>query len=120
MNALRRRHPPGQPYRRVRGDIEFSHRWTTRKDGTRLRLLIVRPAVPRQGVPGVLWIHGGGYAIGTPEQFRTTAKRLVTASNAVVVMPDYGCRPRRPSPLLWTTAMTRWVALRSQRRDWRG
>ena len=99
LNALaRRRQRPGQEKSRIRGDIEVAQRWATRRDGSPLRLLVVRPAVPRQGVPGVLWIHGGGYAIGTPEQSLATAKRLVTASNAVVVLPDYRLSTTAPYP----------------------
>lgn len=99
MNALaRRRHRPGQEKSRVRGDIEVSQRWATRRDGSPLRLVVVRPAVPRPAVPGVLWIHGGGYAIGTPEQSLATARRLVTVSNAVVVLPDYRLSVEAPYP----------------------
>jgi acetyl esterase/lipase len=99
MNALaRRRHRPGQEKSRVRGDIEVSQRWAARRDGSPLRLVVVRPAVPREGVAGVLWIHGGGYSIGTPEQSAATAKRLVTATNCVVVLPDYRLSTEAPYP----------------------
>jgi len=54
--------------------------------------------VASQGVPGVLWIHGGGYAIGTPAQSLATVKRLVGASNAVVVLPDYRVSTEAPYP----------------------
>ncbi|WNB84814.1 alpha/beta hydrolase [Cellulomonas sp. ATA003] len=46
----------------------------------------------------VLWIHGGGYAIGTPEQSRATAERLVAASGCVVVLPDYRLSTEAPYP----------------------
>ena len=99
VNALTRRHRrPGSTSQRVRGDIETAQRWATRRDGSPLRLLVVRPAVPRTGVPGVLWIHGGGYAIGAPEQSLATARRLVTATNCVVVLPDYRLSVEAPYP----------------------
>ncbi|WP_217637278.1 alpha/beta hydrolase [Geodermatophilus telluris] len=99
MNALaRRRHRPGRERSQVRGDIEVTQRWTPRRDGSPLRLLVVRPAVPRRQAPGVLWIHGGGYALGTPEQSLATARRLVTAANAVVVLPDYRLSVQAPYP----------------------
>ncbi len=99
MNALaRRRHRPGHEPSRVRGDIEVTQRWASRRDGSPLRLVVVRPAVPRQQVPGVLWIHGGGYAIGAPEQSLATVRRLVTVSNAVVVLPDYRLSVEAPYP----------------------
>jgi len=99
LNALtRRRHRSGRETSRVRGDIEVAHRWATRRDGSPLRLLVVRPAVPRQGVPGVLWLHGGGYAAGSPEVSVATARRLVAASNCVVVLPDYRLSVEAPYP----------------------
>ena len=114
LNAVTaRRRTPGVGSSRVRGDVEVAQRWTTRRDGTPLRLLLVRPAVPRRGVAGVVWIHGGGYAIGTPEQSRATARRLVAATDCVVVLPDYRLSTRAPYPaalddcydaLLWLRA----------------
>lgn len=99
LNALsRRRWRPGSMRRRIHGDIEETQRWTTRRDGSALRLLVVRPAVPRTDVAGVLWIHGGGYAIGTPEQSRATARRLVAATSCVVVLPDYRLSTEAPYP----------------------
>ena len=99
MNALTtRRRRAGATTSRVRGAVEVGRRWTTRRDGQPLRLLVVRPAVPRTGVPGVLWIHGGGYAIGAPEQSRATAERLVAATDCVVVLPDYRLSTRAPYP----------------------
>jgi acetyl esterase/lipase len=98
-NALpRRRRRPGRSSSRIRGDIETAQRWSTRRDGSPLRLLVVRPAVPRDGVPGVLWIHCGGYAIGSPEHSLSTARRLVAATNCVVVLPDYRLSVDAPYP----------------------
>jgi acetyl esterase/lipase len=99
LNALtRRRHRPGQETTRIRGDVEVGLRWATRRDGSPLRLVVVRPAVRREEVPGVLWIHGGGYAMGHPEMSLVTAERLAIASNAVVVLPDYRLATEAPYP----------------------
>ena len=46
----------------------------------------------------MLWIHGGGYAIGTPEQSRATARRLVAATDCVVALPDYRLSTQAPCP----------------------
>jgi acetyl esterase/lipase len=98
VNALARRRRPGTGSSRIRGDIETAQRWIPRRDGSPMRVLVVRPAVPRAGVTGVLWLHGGGYAIGTPEQSLGTARRLVTATNCVVVLPDYRLSTEAPYP----------------------
>ena len=98
LGLRRPRQHPGPPRGRVRGDVEEVQSWTTRRDGTPLRLLVVRPAVQRPGVPGVMWLHGGGYAIGAPEQSRATARRLVAATDCVVVLPDYRLSTQAPYP----------------------
>ena len=86
------------PRTRVRDDIQISGRWATRRDGSPLRLVVVRPVVPRDGATGVLWIHGGGYAFGSPDISMPTARRLVAATDCVVVLPDYRLSTQQPYP----------------------
>lgn len=43
--------------------IQFSEDWITRKDGSKMHICIFRPLIHKDGVPGVLWMNGGGYAI---------------------------------------------------------
>jgi acetyl esterase/lipase len=49
-------------------------------------------------VPGLLWIHGGGYLIGVPEQDDAYILRFVEASGCVVVSPDYTLALDKPYP----------------------
>lgn len=69
-----------------------------RVDGSKLRLCVYSPATPKQNVPGILWIHGGGYAIGAPEQDALFINRFIAASGAVVVAPDYTLSVDAPYP----------------------
>lgn len=39
--------------------------------------------------PAILWIHGGGYAMGSPEQEFYFIKRILKAVDAVVISPEY-------------------------------
>lgn len=66
----------------------------------KIRLLILRPAEkPDRPVPGVLWIHGGGYQHGSPrEVFATRALSLVVRFGAVLVAPDYRLSRKHPYP----------------------
>jgi acetyl esterase/lipase len=50
------------------------------------------------GVPGILWIHGGGYAIGVPEQDEGFIQRFIDESGAVVIAPDYTLSGEKPYP----------------------
>jgi acetyl esterase/lipase len=70
--------------------LQCDEKWINRKkDGSKMRIRIYKPLNPKENVPGVLWIHGGGYAIGTPEQSTGMYKNLINASNCVIVAPDY-------------------------------
>ncbi|MFH5835840.1 alpha/beta hydrolase [Proteiniclasticum sp. C24MP] len=70
-----------------------------RKNGSRLRLCIYEPMEkPGRLVPGVLWLHGGGYAQGIPEQSAGTCKRLMDTKPCVILAPDYRLSIDAPYP----------------------
>lgn len=67
-------------------------------DGHRLRLCVYRPLEPAENTPGLLWIHGGGYALGKPEQDELFIRRFISAVPCTVVAPDYRLSPEAPYP----------------------
>ena len=70
--------------------------------GTPVRLLILRPtenALPPEKTPGILWIHGGGYATGMAGMvYMSRALNLVRRYGAVVVSPAYRLSGKAPYP----------------------
>ena len=78
--------------------MQFIEEWIPRKDGTKMRMCIFKPLTPTENVPGVLWLHGGGYAVGVPEQAAMMAKSFIKVSNCVVVAPDYRLSVQAPYP----------------------
>ena len=60
-----------------------------RKDGTKLRLCVYRSKSDKKLLPALLWIHGGGYAIGVPETDDVFVREFMYAADCVVVSPDY-------------------------------
>ncbi len=68
-----------------------------RPDGTKLRLQIKRPKNKSEKCPCVLWIHGGGYAMGMPEmQMMSMAKNLV--DECIIISPEYRLSVEKPYP----------------------
>ena len=71
-------------------------------DGTKLELLILRPAInakPVDKTPGILWIHGGGYVTGMAKMiYMSRAIDLVKKYGAVVVTPEYRLSKQAPYP----------------------
>ena len=70
----------------------------TRADRTDLRLIVMTPRTPQPDAPALLWIHGGGYAFGSPEGEAASVKPLIERTGAVVVSPDYRLSPEAPYP----------------------
>ena len=80
--------------------VRAENRWI-RVHGRRIRLLVIqrKDRVPGIKVPGVLWMHGGGYATGMPEMaYMTRAIDLVTRCGAVLVCPAYTLSWKAPYP----------------------
>lgn len=69
-------------------------------NGHKVRLLILRPSVlHEEKVPGVLWIHGGGYQSGSSRDvYLTRALSLVVKFGMILVAPDYRLSRRHPYP----------------------
>ena len=65
-----------------------------------IRLLILHPLEGRnEKVPGVLWVHGGGYQSGSAKDiFATRALSLVVKYGAVLVAPNYRLSRKHPYP----------------------
>ena len=78
--------------------MRYAQRSIARHDGTKLRICVYTPLKKKENVPGLLWIHGGGYAFGIPEQDDIYIRRFVEASGAVVVSPDYTLSTDKPWP----------------------
>ena len=59
----------------------------------------------------VLYLHGGGYVIGSPKTHREFARRLSAASQAQVLVIDYRLAPENPfpAPVEDAVAAYRWL-----------
>ena len=67
--------------------------------GGSLRLILLRPREQQGPVPGILWIHGGGYSLGMAEMVHASCgKMLAERFGAVVVSPDYRLAGTAPFP----------------------
>lgn len=76
--------------------------------GGELALRIYRP--PGDVVPrgAVLYLHGGGFVVGCPNDYDGLARSLCAQSGCVLVLPDYRLAPEHPFPAAVEDA---WAAL---------
>lgn len=59
---------------------------------------VYRPSGVRSDAPIVIWIHGGGYCIGTAEDDDVACARMAAHLSALVVSIDYRLAPEDPYP----------------------
>lgn len=75
--------------------------YLTRANGTLLRVLVITTKKRRKNsekVTGLLWLHGGGYAIGLPEQDFIYAQKFCKDGSCIAVLPDYTRSTQAPYP----------------------
>lgn len=76
-----------------------------------VRVLVTTPNEGRLPRPGVLWIHGGGYIVGSPEMEAAFTARVARDLDVVTVSPDYRLAPEHPFPAALDDclAVLRWM-----------
>jgi len=63
-----------------------------------VRVLVYLPTRAPRPLPALLWIHGGGYVIGSADQDDAQVKSLVAQVGCAAVSVDYRLAPETPFP----------------------
>lgn len=60
----------------------------------------------------IVYLHGGGWVLGSLDEYDTLARHLATATSCTVVVPDYPLAPENPypAPLLGARGAVEWAA----------
>jgi acetyl esterase/lipase len=61
-------------------------------------VLVYLPTTVQAPLPALLWIHGGGYVIGSADQEDLGVKNIVSAVGCAAVSVDYRLAPDTPHP----------------------
>jgi acetyl esterase len=82
-------------------------------DGHAIPVRVLTPDDSPRGV--FVYFHGGGWVVGTPDQFDTLARRLAVETGCTVVLPDYRLAPENIYPTAADDAwdVLQWTASRS-------
>jgi len=67
-------------------------------DRIKIRLRIYKPKFSSAPTPVLIWLHGGGYVIGNPEQDDGSCAQFVRELGITVVSVDYRVAPKDPFP----------------------
>jgi acetyl esterase/lipase len=80
-------------------DIDVAERFIPGPAGAPdVRVLVYQPIAAAAPRPALVWIHGGGYVMGSPEADGLQIKNLVSDVGCVVVSVDYRLAPEAPFP----------------------
>ncbi|GED71901.1 esterase [Brevibacillus reuszeri] len=60
---------------------------------------VYKPRVSNETLPGILYIHGGGYIVGSVKTFDATCQEIAADLASVVVSVDYRLAPEHPYPI---------------------
>ncbi len=63
-----------------------------------VRLLVYRPSGEQKSLPVLLWLHGGGYVMGSADAEDAMVKSIVSAVGCVTVSVDYRLAPETTYP----------------------
>ena len=79
--------------------LDCDERRIESEDGD-VRVRVYRPSSrnTKGPLPGVLFLHGGGYALGSPEASAASISRLIDTRECVIVAPDYRKSVEEPYP----------------------
>lgn len=77
-----------------------------------VRILVCMPPSVQEAIPALLWLHGGGYVMGSADAEDIMVKTLVSEVGCAVVAVDYRLAPETPYPgsLEDCYAALRWVS----------
>jgi acetyl esterase/lipase len=93
-------------------DIEVTECFVPGPEGApEVRVLVYLPITVEGPRSTLLWIHGGGYIMGSPEQEDLLVKDMVSAIGCVAVSVDYRLAPetRHPGPVEDCYAALKWL-----------
>jgi len=68
------------------------------QDAPDVRVLVYLPAHVHQALPALLWMHGGGYVLGTANQEELLIKSIISSVGCAVISVDYRLAPETPHP----------------------
>lgn len=66
--------------------------------GPDIRVRIFKPINDTGSLSGMLYIHGGGYIVGQPEEFLEVIKNFIDTKPCIIIAPDYRKAVDAPYP----------------------
>lgn len=79
--------------------LSVSERFIPGREGAPdVRVLVYLPNSVQGAIPALLWLHGGGYILGSADAEDVMVKSIVSAIGCAAVSVDYRLAPEAPYP----------------------
>jgi len=98
--------------RKTPDDVSIQSLYVPRQDDpSQIRLRVYRPKAMSALAPALLWLHGGGFVVGKPEQGDPYCIQYVRELGIVIFAVDYRYAPEYPFPSALNDSYTalEWV-----------
>jgi len=113
INLLSRLVPASKPPQ----DVNIENVFITRNNGNqKIRLRIYKPKSSNEAMPVLVWMHGGGYIVGNPNQDDVSCIHYAREVGITVVSVDYRLAPKYPFPagLEDSYSALKWIVSNAQ------
>lgn len=82
----------------LEGSHDEEHHIPSRVGGHRIRVRVFRPAGAAGELPAMLYLHGGGYMMGVPEQHLRFFADIMARRDVAIIAPAYRLAIQHPFP----------------------
>jgi len=80
-------------------DVDVKEQYIpSRESGRSIKVRIIRPKASKEPLPPMLYIHGGGHIMGSPDIFDAMFSKFVETRPCVIVAPTYRNGLTKPYP----------------------
>jgi acetyl esterase/lipase len=88
------------PKPKISNDIQIDHLYVQNQNASHpLRLRVYKPKTMKPPAPVLVWIHGGGFIIGTVEMDDANVSQFAQELGILIVSVDYRLAPDHPFPI---------------------
>ncbi|HEY6757562.1 MAG TPA: alpha/beta fold hydrolase [Nitrososphaera sp.] len=97
-------HPPKMAF-------EVDHYLPSNETGSKIHMRVYDPGVKSKPSPALIFVHGGGWSVGSIDDYYNSIRRLANSSGLLVAAMDYRLAPENPFPagLHDVIATVKWI-----------
>ena len=91
--------------------FEVDHYLPSNETGSKIHMRVYDPGVKSKPSPALIFVHGGGWSVGSIDGYYNSIRRLANSSGLLVAAMDYRLAPENPFPagLHDVIATVKWI-----------